>query len=416
MNKFVNDLAIATAGIALCLSLSNGRAQIWTQTSAPTNSWRSIACSADGSKIVACAGYPSGDGLIYVSTNSGIDWLPMSAPVTNWIKVFSSADGTKLVGLANAAPSSSCWPFVSTNSGWTWAAANVPNWIEDEVALSADGTRMVTIDINYGGYFYSSTNSGATWSGSISVSGGFTITIGSAAEGSKLVAATLPFNNNGGIYTSKNFGTTWQPTDAPGRPWNRVSSSADGKVLLAGDLNETVFISTNAGNGWTQIAPLDPAWHLNAYLCSADGKKLVLLGSLTASFLQRLSLISTNSGVSWSEMSVPSTNGCSLTASADGAKLTAFDFSGRIFISQSVPSPALTVARSESLICLSWLIPSMDFKLQQSPNSAGTDWADVTNQPILNYTNLNYQLTLTPSSQAMFFRLAAHLRGQQTVE
>jgi hypothetical protein len=66
-------------------------------TTAPSDFWASVASSADGTTLVAAdSGY--GDGLIYISTNSGGSLgRPTIAPVNQWTSVASSADGAKLV-------------------------------------------------------------------------------------------------------------------------------------------------------------------------------------------------------------------------------------------------------------------------------------------------------------------------------
>jgi len=56
--------------------------------------WNSVASSADGIKLVACAGW----GRIYTSTDSGVSWTErMTDANRHWRSVASSADGTKLV-------------------------------------------------------------------------------------------------------------------------------------------------------------------------------------------------------------------------------------------------------------------------------------------------------------------------------
>src|SRR5689334_20812333 len=85
-------------------------AQTWTQTSAPSQDWRGIASSADGSKLAATVW----SGLIYISTNSGATWEPSSAPSQQWAGVASSANGNQLIAL-----SSPGGIYTSTNSGVT---------------------------------------------------------------------------------------------------------------------------------------------------------------------------------------------------------------------------------------------------------------------------------------------------------
>jgi len=59
--------------------------------------WIGVACSSDGTKLVAVA-YDNG---IYTSTNSGATWVSNSVPNEQWFSVASSADGTKLVAVGN---------------------------------------------------------------------------------------------------------------------------------------------------------------------------------------------------------------------------------------------------------------------------------------------------------------------------
>ena len=80
------ELAGLLGGSHFCI------AQEWTPTGAPETNWSSVACSADGSKLVAAVF----GGLIYTSTNSGSTWVAASAPTNFWWSVASSADGTRL--------------------------------------------------------------------------------------------------------------------------------------------------------------------------------------------------------------------------------------------------------------------------------------------------------------------------------
>jgi len=54
-------------------------------------------------------------------------------------------------------------------------------------------------------------------------------------------------------------------------------------------------------------------------------------------------------------------------------------------------------------VTLAWTVPSTNFGLQQSADL--TSWADVTNPPVLNLTNLQNQVTLAPSNSSRFYRL-----------
>src|ERR1700709_28069 len=94
----------------LCLLACCASSQDWQSTTAPLESWTSIACSSDATKIVAVAYYAP----IYISTNSGFTWTAQDS-VRNWQAVASSGDGVKLVAVANGG-----MIYTSTNSGVDW--------------------------------------------------------------------------------------------------------------------------------------------------------------------------------------------------------------------------------------------------------------------------------------------------------
>src|ERR1700733_3447074 len=141
----------------------------WSQTIAPTNYWVSIASSADGTKLVAAASDANNDGLIYTSTDSGTTWTSNCAPNFDWVSAASSADGNILVvvGDFNTLPltlsSYQGVVYTSTNSGMNWVSNNLPvnvgYW--RSVASSADGLKMVVVSPSDA--ICTSTNAGATW-------------------------------------------------------------------------------------------------------------------------------------------------------------------------------------------------------------------------------------------------------------
>jgi hypothetical protein len=87
-----------TASGVAYVSTNSGAA--WATTSLCNSTWTtlwSVACSADGSKMVAAI---PGD-TFYASTNCGANWDPLIAPSNSWSAVASSADGGRLVAVAN---------------------------------------------------------------------------------------------------------------------------------------------------------------------------------------------------------------------------------------------------------------------------------------------------------------------------
>jgi len=123
----------------------------WTLTSAPTDdSWLSVASSADGSKLAAVGEYWYGFAKaipVYTSSNSGTTWTAANMPITNCVCVACSADGSKLVAGTDGGPI-----YTSTDSGATWTPSNAPSGRWYAVASSADGSKLVA-GVNNGGIY-----------------------------------------------------------------------------------------------------------------------------------------------------------------------------------------------------------------------------------------------------------------------
>lgn len=80
----------------------------WISNSLPHYEWNSLACSADGSRLLACT---EGDKQIYTSTNFGLTWVSNAVPALSWVQGASSADGNTLVA---AAPDSGIFLWQAT--------------------------------------------------------------------------------------------------------------------------------------------------------------------------------------------------------------------------------------------------------------------------------------------------------------
>jgi hypothetical protein len=115
---------------------------------------------------------------------------------------------------------------------------------------------------------------------------------------------------------------------------------------------------------------------------------------------------STDSGATWTSNTVPNQEWTSAACSADGGKFVAVSgrfISGLIYTLQTTPSPQLNLTPINGSFKLSWLIPSTNFVMQQSSNLAS--WSNVTNTPVLNLTNLQNEVILSPTSSSGFYRL-----------
>jgi hypothetical protein len=276
------------------------------------------------------------------------------------VALASSADGSKLVGLANGVI------YTSRNSGTTWTKTSAPtNYGWGAVASSADGRELVATAADSSAIvIYTSTNSGTTWLKASAPTNYYWSTVASSADGGKLVAAANLYNGaySGAIYTSTNSGIAWAMTSAPTNfPWSYVASSADGTKLVAvasetPDALGTIYLSTNSGVDWVTTSSSAKTWR--AVACSADG-----------------------------------------------AKVVAVSYANGIYTLQTTPEPLLRLRSAKANAVLSWIIPSMDFNLQENSDLTTTNWTDVPTPPVLNLTNLQNQVIVSPPGGNTFYRL-----------
>jgi hypothetical protein len=379
----------------------------WTQTSAPAGTlWQEVACSADGTRIAAAS-----HGGIYVSTNAGSTWIPSTMTIGQpWSSVASSADGVTMVAAVEGG-----LIYRSADGGSTWNPGNAPSNSWQRVACSGNGSRMAAV---YGTQFstggiYLSVDGGITWTVSIPPTNGLGwYTIASSADGTRLAAmmvdALTPAGPYGLIYTSTNTGATWEQSTSIGWPCS-LAGSADGTKWIAaqgefGPIPGRILISTNSGATWAPGAFAD-AW--SSVASSADGTLLTAsIGGESSGPITGPIYISTNSGILWTADDSPTNDWISVASSADGDKLIAAVDGGGIYIGQTTPAPDINIGFSGTNLRLSWLIPSKNFVLQENGNLAATNWTNVPVVPMLNSTNLHYEVTVPPLDDSRFYRLA----------
>jgi len=360
-------------------------ARNWKKTSAPVTNWHSVACSADGSKIVAACGLAGVAGPIITSTNWGDTWEVTAAPQLPWSAVASSADGDKL-----AATTSGGAFYTSADAGRTWTFLPSPGGPWGSIASSADGSKLVAC--SYG--VCTSPDSGVSWNCG---PGAYWRSVASSIEGVRLVAG-----GDSVLFTSPDAGNTWiQATNAPALIWTAVASSADGTRLVAGDGasgNKTsIYTSSNGGLTWVSNSVPYPSSCTLA--SSADGRKLVaaLRNGSTAPIYS-----SFDYGINWTLSMAPVTHWASVASSADGDTLVAASWTQGIFVSRL---PHLEIQRSRTNVLISWPANSIGFTLQSASAPVGANWAMVSNPPPTLTTNLRLQITVPPGIVRGYFRL-----------
>jgi hypothetical protein len=413
---------LSLLGIALAF-LNSAKAQVaapaWQQTTAPNQTWRSIASSADGTRLVAIGDQSN---PVNISTNSGATWTPSSLTVAaNFFashSVASSADGKILAAIGNGAV------YVSVDFGATWTSRLTESGVYHLVgiAMSASGTKMVAAEQSQSpsdnsGEIYTSSDSGTNWT--LRFTGGTLADIASSADGTKLIAAGGSFLNGlaGPVYFSINSGTNWTNTTSEimSNLWSSVTCSADGTKVFATEdslsapLNGDqyfvgrIHISTNSGANWDVPGggfAVSPAEDWMSIACSTNGNVVVAVAAIQPYFAYATSgmiFTSTNAGTSWQLAYAPNVNWRSAAVSADGTKFYAADRGGTIYFynTPATNAPTMNIASGGGNAFVSWPWPSTGFVLQQTTNLVSSNWVTLSNvtavvsQAIVPQTNAN---------------------------
>lgn len=230
-----------------------------------------IASSADGSIL-----YFNGIAQIYRSTNSGATWSTQNSPSESWTSIACSADGKMAAATSAIRRSSTAGVFTSVDTGNTWNFSSAPtdDWLA--IASSADGNRLVALDI-LAAAIYTSADAGNTWMQHSPPPQAFSA-VASSGDGTRLVVTGGDRNTaNGPIFISTNAGLNWAQTTAPVTNWTTVACSADGQDIIAAGGGTSflghLFLSTDGGASWHQTNALLTHW--TSVAVSADGTKFV---------------------------------------------------------------------------------------------------------------------------------------------
>lgn len=382
------------------------RAQEWQQTSAPSNDWASVACSADGKTLLAIAGAPRGgffarSSSLFISTNSGNTWLSAS-PTNFWTTVACSADASHIFALTATSV------FTSPDFGQTWISNNLPKLSWQSIACSADANKAYLVAGT--GQFFSTTNFGALW---ISNTAPFASrALCCSADGVNVVSAG---NRANSVCTSTNLGATWVTNQSPAVLPTAVASSANAQLLAVSDSGSKVLTSLDFGV--TLGSDPVPSYTWNWIASSASGTNLVVVGSFSSGEEVGPVYTSTDAGLSWSSNNVAPQAWVSVACSADGnLRIAATPVSSRtspvgtgsIWISRVTATPSLNIDLVDTNVLVSWMVPSSDFILQQTSDLAVGEWQDVSTVPTLNLATLQNEVLLPLTSTNAFFRLRSN--------
>jgi hypothetical protein len=225
----------------------------------------------------------------------------------NWKSITSSSDGTKLAAVVSGG-----YIYTSTDSGASWTERQPTTGVTrgwTSITSSSDGTKLAAV-VWGSDYIYTSTDSGVTWTARTGSGSRSWYSIASSSDGTKLVAGT----NKDYIYTSTDSGVTWTARTGSGsRSWYSIASSSDGTKLVAGNFWGYIYTSNDSGVTWTQRSPSTYMWSITS---SSDGTKLVA-GGYNAIYT------STDSGVTWTVRNPINYRYWTVASSSDGTKLVA---------------------------------------------------------------------------------------------
>jgi photosystem II stability/assembly factor-like uncharacterized protein len=307
----------------------------WT-SNGPLAVWRGLACSADGTKVIAVAR----SGTIGLSTDSGQTWSTTSRG-GEWDGVACSADGTKAVA---GGVSGGIWTSADSGANWTPHAASVGNLMG--FASSADGVRLMAV--SQGSYIYLSTDSGASWTPKAATKDWSCVAC--STDGMRVVAA----GHNTPVFVSLDGGLTYTQ-HGPTNYWTGIASSADGSRLVAvggtAAISSQIYVSTDYGNTWAARGPTTNSWA--GVASSADGSRLFAVENGMGQPPYAGSIyISTDSGTTWSARG-PQQGWHCITTSANGTKAVAAaawphddgsadSHTGAIFTSSGTTTPGIS--------------------------------------------------------------------------
>ncbi|EEF57870.1 hypothetical protein [Pedosphaera parvula] len=288
--------------------------------------WQSIACSADGTRLVGVS-----QNQLFTSTDGGNNWIHANSQSATFLAVASSADGTHLAAVAQGNGGfggNQGGVFTSADSGVSWNQKYYGSSDDNFtcVCSSDDGTRLYAGNSgSYSTSLYRSTDSGASWAPT-SLSSGNIRAITCSADGTRVCAVF----SSGNIWASTDSGATWTQRDAA-RNWSAVASSTDGMKLVATVVNGQIYTSSNGGTNWTAQSTTQ---YWQAVASSGDGNRLLAAVSGGSIY------ISGDAGVTWTARDAKIWT--TVASSRDGTRLFGGTYD-RVYRSSPTSVPTTTV-------------------------------------------------------------------------
>jgi len=283
------------------VSISNNFGNTW-QTKLSGQNYYHCAISATGQYMVAC----SDPGYVYISNNFGNSFTEYSvfgfSSSQTWTSVAISANGQYITAVMDST-SNSGFAYVSRNYGSDWSRTQLNGTALTcgRCAMSSDGKyQIVSIASNVTNYYLSSNYGSSFESKTFTLSTGGNISAPStrwwdvavSSSGKYMLIST--YSSNSGCYYSKDYGQTWSQVGgiALSYNYNSVAMSANGQYMMFAPSNSSanaLYVQNNSpGNSGATFSTYLSSNNISgasfaSCAISADGEYFVALSSTTTS-------------------------------------------------------------------------------------------------------------------------------------
>lgn len=308
-----------------------------------TTQWVSIAASNNGQNVLALQNGGTAD--VYATTDGGSNWTQISSfgAGSNTVYFAPSLDGTKVLAAVFGG-----YLYTSIDSGSSWVIQNQGatggKWMDGDIDNSGDVILYNQNTSNGNDFITYSNTSGNSWNQSTlpgsKLSGHWAVHL--VADGSKWLVSAYDKNvaNVWKLYSSTSIGTSWTylPVSGAEKEWNQFASNSDGSKLYGAAIYEYpnqvaghIYQSTDWGSNWSVLSAAgQKAW--KTITTSSDGAKIVAAPNEPEN--PDYIYYSSDSGSSWSPfVEAGSRQWSSVAMSSNGEKIVAGDQLGGVYLS-----------------------------------------------------------------------------------
>jgi len=285
------------------LAVSYDYGNTWNMRSTSDNYYH-CAISATGQYMVAC----SNPGYVYVSSNFGASFTQYSvfglSTTQTWTSVAISANGQYITAVMDT-NNESGFAYISRDYGQTWTTRTQLSGSTlkcGRCGMSSDGKYQIISIANTGTNYYLSSNYGSSFeSKTFTLAAGGAISgpttkwwdIAVSSSGKYMLIST--YSSSSGCYYSKDYGLTWAQVGGgidSTYNYNSVAMSANGQYMMfaPSTSTNTLYVQNNSPGttGLTVAIYLSSSDNISgagfaSCAISADGEYFVALSSTTSS-------------------------------------------------------------------------------------------------------------------------------------